>query len=191
MRVGAWPLVDRARHALVHEGWEMRAAVTPPHEKPACRALTIGALVLLPAISGALLCQRRLLVRLLRERNEYLGRVRELNAVEADLEERVCTLGQRLSLISVHAGALELSTQRNAPEVSGQAELLRTTTAAALSDLREILDVLRKPISDGPEHPGRRSGTRAGLAAGADLPSHPSGADDSGTGAPSVGGRSV
>ncbi|MFE2589132.1 histidine kinase [Streptomyces anthocyanicus] len=103
-------------------------------------------LLVLPALAGTLLGQRRPLVSLLRERNAYLERARALTAEAARTEERNRIagemhdlLGHRLSLISVHAGALELAAARQAPALAGQTELLRTTAGTAMEELREIL----------------------------------------------------
>ncbi|MFD8964320.1 sensor histidine kinase [Streptomyces sp. NPDC059568] len=108
-------------------------------------------LVLLPALAGILLGRRRPLVSLLRERNAYLEQARSLTAAAARLEERTRIagemhdlLGHRLSLISVHAGALELAAARQAPPLAGQAELLRTTAGTAMEELRDILGLLRR-----------------------------------------------
>jgi len=116
----------------------------------AANAVSAVLLLLLPALAGTLLGRRRLLVNLLRERNDYLEQARSLSASAARLEERnrIASemhdlLGHRLSLISVHAGALELAAARQAPPLSGQAELLRTTAGTAMEELREILGVLR------------------------------------------------
>lgn len=113
-------------------------------------ALSAVLLLLLPALSGTLLGRRRPLVSLLRERNAYLEQARTLTAAAARMEERTRIagemhdlLGHRLSLISVHAGALELGAARQAPALAGQAELLRTTAGTAMEELREILGVLR------------------------------------------------
>ncbi|MER6525807.1 histidine kinase [Streptomyces sp. NPDC001508] len=113
-------------------------------------AVSVVLLLLLPALAGTLLGRRRLLVNLLRERNAYLEQARTLTAVAARMEERNRIagemhdlLGHRLSLISVHAGALELAVARKAPALAEQAELLRTTAGTAMEELRDILDVLR------------------------------------------------
>src|SRR5688572_7772487 len=50
--------------------------------------------VLFPAVSGMLLGRRRPMVRLLRERNEYLERARALTAASARSEERAHIAGE-------------------------------------------------------------------------------------------------
>ncbi|GAA4863397.1 sensor histidine kinase [Saccharopolyspora cebuensis] len=130
-------------------------------------AAGLALLLLLPALSGALFGRRRPLVRVLRERNEYLEQSRLLTAEKARMAERAHLaaemhdmLGHRLSLISMHAGALELTAAQEAPRVSGQAELLRTTAGTALSELRDVLGVLRDTTGDPPGAVGERSGSR-------------------------------
>lgn len=132
-------------------------------------AISVAVLLLFPALAGALRGQRRPRVRLLRERNAYLERAQGLAADKARMKERARIaaemhdmLGHRLSLISMHAGALELTAARAAPELSGQAELLRTSAASAMSELREILGVLRDATDEAPET--ERSGTRDDIA---------------------------
>lgn len=145
-------------------------------------AVSVVLLLLLPALAGTLLGQRRPLVSLLRERNAYLEQARTLTAAAARMEERNRIagemhdlLGHRLSLISVHAGALELGAARQAPALAGQAELLRTTAGTAMEELREILGVLRHVDmadrgdgagrAEGADGAGAERGTRADIAA--------------------------
>lgn len=125
--------------------------------------------VLFPAVSGMLLGRRKPMVRLLQERNEYLERARALTAASARSEERAHIagemhdmLGHRLSLISIHAGALELATARK-PQLHEQAELIRTTSSLAMAELREILGVLR--TNPEPESLDEDTGTRSDIAA--------------------------
>ncbi|WP_307781829.1 histidine kinase [Streptomyces sp. MBT65] len=136
-------------------------------------AVSAVLLVLLPTLAGTLLGRRRPLVSLLRERNAYLEQTRALTAAAARTQERTRIagemhdlLGHRLSLISVHAGALELATARQAPALVQQAELLRTTAGTAMGELRDILGVLRHV--DTAAHPGSSGderGTRADITA--------------------------
>ncbi|MGW7578057.1 sensor histidine kinase [Streptomyces sp. NPDC054765] len=136
-------------------------------------AVSAVLLLLLPALAGTLLGRRRPLVSLLRERNAYLEQARVLTAAAARLEERTRIagemhdlLGHRLSLISMHAGALELGAARQAPAFAAQAELLRTTTGTAMEELREILGVLRhENMTDPTDRTGDERGTRADITA--------------------------
>ncbi|WP_280889789.1 histidine kinase [Streptomyces sp. LBL] len=136
-------------------------------------AVSAVLLLLLPALAGTLLGRRRPLVSLLRERNAYLEQARTLTAAAARTEERTRIagemhdlLGHRLSLISVHAGALELAAARQAPALVGQAELLRTTAGTAMGELREILGVLRQlDLTDLTDRTGDERGTREDITA--------------------------
>ncbi|WP_217166766.1 histidine kinase [Streptomyces sp. AC512_CC834] len=137
-------------------------------------AVSVVLLLVLPALAGTLLGQRRPLVSLLRERNAYLEQARTLTATAARMEERNRIagemhdlLGHRLSLISVHAGALELAAARQAPALAGQSELLRTTAGTAMEELREILGVLRHAdlAEEVDDRPGDERGTREDIAA--------------------------
>ncbi|MFI6937150.1 histidine kinase [Streptomyces sp. NPDC050287] len=136
-------------------------------------AVSAVLLVLLPTLAGTLLGRRRPLVSLLRERNAYLEQTRTLAAAAARTQERTRIagemhdlLGHRLSLISVHAGALELAAARQAPTLVGQAELLRTTAGTAMGELREILGVLRhSDVTDQTDRTGVERGTREDITA--------------------------
>ncbi|MFF5155766.1 histidine kinase [Streptomyces sp. NPDC000348] len=140
---------------------------------PAMPYLVAGAgvaalFVLLPALSGMMMGRRRPLTGLLRERNAYLEQTRFLIDEAARMEERARIaaemhdlLGHRISLISVHAGALQLAAERQAPSLASQAELLRTTAGTAMDELRGILGVLRHQSG---EDSGER-GTREDLSA--------------------------
>ncbi|MEW2453610.1 sensor histidine kinase [Streptomyces albus] len=131
--------------------------------------LGLGALfIVLPALSGLLLGRRRPLTRLLRERNAYLEQARFLADETARMEERARIaaemhdlLGHRISLMSVHAGALQLAVERQAPPLASQAALLHSTARTAMEELRGILGVLRHHTG---EDTGER-GTREDLSA--------------------------
>ncbi len=132
---------------------------------------TIGVGLLLPGAVGALIGERARRQEVLRERATVLERAQQLGDEQARMQERARIagemhdlLGHRLSLISLHSGALEMGTRRQAPELSEQAALVRTTARKALDELREVLGILRveaaQPEVDG--H-GDAAGTRADL----------------------------
>jgi signal transduction histidine kinase len=129
-----------------------------------------------PAAVGAWAGVRARRLMDLRERNEILRQSNLLGESQAKMAERARIagemhdlIGHRLSLISLHAGALELSTRAAAPRLSGQAVLIRTTAKQALDELREVLGILNADAGgDGcdPEagdHAG--TGTRADVDA--------------------------
>nr|WP_202429449.1 histidine kinase [Streptomyces sp. SID4945] len=71
-------------------------------------------------------------------------------------------LAHRLSLLSVHAGALEFRPDAPRPEVRRAAGVIRDSAHEALQDLRQIIGVLR--AGDEGEDPGRPQPTLAALA---------------------------
>jgi signal transduction histidine kinase len=106
--------------------------------------------LLLPGMVGAWASERARRLDALRERNALLERANELGETQAKMRERARIagemhdlLGHRLSLISLHAGALELSTRQRTPDLSEQALLVRTTAKTAMDELRQVLGVLR------------------------------------------------
>ncbi|WP_238598438.1 sensor histidine kinase [Saccharothrix sp. ALI-22-I] len=107
-------------------------------------------LVALPFLVGRYAAQRNALVAALREREARAVRerrmvsrqvrLRERNRIAQDMHD---SLGHRLSLISVHAGALALDTglgdrQREAVDV------LRSAALTAMEELRGVIGVLRR-----------------------------------------------
>lgn len=139
--------------------------------------------VLLPALSGLMLGRRRPLAGLLRERNAYLEHARFLTDEAARLEERTRIagemhdlLGHRIGLLSMHAGALQLAAERQAPPLAAQAELLHTTAGTAMQELRGILGVLRHQSDQETGERGSREDLSALVAdsrnAGADAELH-------------------
>jgi len=60
-------------------------------------------------------------------------------------------LGHRLSLLSVHAGALEFRPDAPAEEVARTAKVIRESAHQALQDLREVIGVLRGPVGELPQ----------------------------------------
>jgi signal transduction histidine kinase len=99
---------------------------------------------------GAYVGARRDLVASLRERAQRAESERELRAEQAKLGERARiaqemhdVLAHKVSLIALHAGALELNPDAGAEQVERSAVLIRLTARQALEDLRGVLGVLR------------------------------------------------
>jgi signal transduction histidine kinase len=133
----------------------------------------VGVGLILPGAVGALVGERARRVEALRERNTILERAHRLGDEQARMQERARIagemhdlLGHRLSLISLHAGALEMGTRQSAPALSEQASLVRTTAKTALDELREVLGILKvdAPDPDTDGH-GDDAGTRADVSA--------------------------
>ncbi|MET9551766.1 histidine kinase [Streptomyces sp. NPDC006645] len=120
-------------------------------------AVILGALLILLALAwGMLVRARRQLVLALRERavraeNEAALRAEQAQrlAREAIAREMHDVLAHRLTLLSVHAGALEFRPDAPAPEVARAAGVIRDSAHEALQDLRMIIGVLRAPGDDG------------------------------------------
>jgi signal transduction histidine kinase len=110
---------------------------------------------------GILVRARREMVVSLRERAERLEAEQERNAELAREAERRRiaremhdVLAHRLSLLSVHAGALEFRPDAPAADIAEAAGVIRTSAAAALDELRQVITVLREnPASTEPPPP--------------------------------------
>ncbi|OJG07345.1 Sensor histidine kinase LiaS [Pseudonocardia autotrophica] len=122
--------------------------------------LLVGALVAGHAAVfgwGLLVRSRRLLVESLRERAAMAESAAALRAEHTAHEAREAlaremhdVLGHRLSLLSVHAGALAFHRDAPAEETARAAEVVRANAHRALQDLREVIGVLRAPVGELP-----------------------------------------
>ena len=123
--------------------------------------ITIGfavAFYLATAGWGFYIRSRRQLVQTLRDRADRAETVARLQAQQAQMRAREeiaremhDVLGHRLSLLSVHAGALAYRPDASTREVAGAAEIIRASAHQALQDLREVIGVLRAPIGELPQ----------------------------------------
>ena len=118
-------------------------------------------LVLLIAISLGLFARvRRELVLSLRERTERLEAEQRLRVEQAREAERRRiaremhdVLAHRLSLLTVHAGALEFRPDASREELAEAAEVIRASARAALQELREVIGLLRDEGDEGVPQP--------------------------------------
>jgi signal transduction histidine kinase len=99
---------------------------------------------------GMYVGSRRALLWTLRERAERAEAAQEEREGRARATERARiaremhdVLAHRISLVSMHAGALAYRTDLSADEVRGTAELIQAQSHEALTDLRQVLGVLR------------------------------------------------
>jgi signal transduction histidine kinase len=85
--------------------------------------------------------------------NAELAREAERRRIAREMHD---VLAHRLSLLSVHAGALQFHPDAPAAEIASAATVIRTSASAALDELREIVTVLREEPDDaaGPPQPG-------------------------------------
>ncbi len=141
-------------------------------------AMTAQAVVLLALAGwGTAVRHRRALLVSWRERAQRAEAEQDLRVAQARQLERTRiaremhdVLAHRISLISMHAGALEYRTDATPAQVTTAAGVVRATAHQALEDLREVLGVLRS--SDLPA-----TGSGAGDGSTAVEPPQPSLAD--------------
>lgn len=107
-------------------------------------------------VGGMYIGSRRELLWTLRDRADRAEAEQALRVEQGQLNERARiaremhdVLGHRISLISMHAGALAYRTDLTAAEIRQTAELIQTKSHEALGDLRQVLGVLRDGGSGG------------------------------------------
>jgi signal transduction histidine kinase len=107
---------------------------------------------------GLFIHYRRQLILSLRDRAVRAETEAQLRAEQAQQRAREeiaremhDVLGHRLSLLSVHAGALEFRPDASAEEIAGAAKVIRENAHQALQDLREVIGVLRAPVGELPQ----------------------------------------
>jgi len=113
--------------------------------------LTIGLLLTLAVVAwGMMVRARRQLVLSLRERAQRAEAEQQLRVEQARHHERERiaremhdVLAHRISLLSLHAGALEFRPDAPPAEVSRAAGVIRDSAHQALQDLREVIGILR------------------------------------------------
>jgi signal transduction histidine kinase len=107
---------------------------------------------------GLFIRHRRQLLLSLRDRAARAETEAHLRAEQAQhrareeiAREMHDVLGHRLSLLSVHAGALEYHPDAPAEEIAHAAKVIRESAHQALQDLREVIGVLRAPVGELPQ----------------------------------------
>ncbi|MGW2402514.1 sensor histidine kinase [Kitasatospora sp. NPDC001664] len=125
--------------------------------------------LVLPGLLGGTGGQEERLLRALRERAEAAEAARRLADSEARTQERSRIaaemhdlIGHRLSVVSLHAGGLEMAMGEQSPELRDEAALVRRSVGEAMRELRELLGVLG-PLEPegGPAAATGATGTRA------------------------------
>ncbi|MFD9475292.1 MULTISPECIES: sensor histidine kinase [Streptomyces] len=139
-------------------------------EERAGSAVTYFALIAGAIGWGLFRRSRQQLIASLRERAELAEADAESRAERARMEAREeiaremhDVLGHRLSLLSVHAGALEFNPGAPRAEIERAAGVMRESAHLALHDLREVIGVLRAG-------PGTGTGAGTGSAEGGERP---------------------
>ncbi|CAM4159549.1 histidine kinase [Nocardiopsis gilva] len=135
------------------------AILSPEPGAPRYLAELLGVSLMLGIIGwGLFIRHRRQLVLSLRDRAERAETEARLRAEQAQLlaREQIAremhdVLGHRLSLLSVHAGALEYRPDAPAEDIARTAGVIRESAHQALQDLREVIGVLRAPTGELPQ----------------------------------------
>ena len=148
--------------------------VRPDTARPYWETLTWSAVVVVIIVLwGQVVRARRQLVLSLRDRAERAESEQQLRVAQARVLERTRiaremhdVLAHRISLVSLHAGALEIRGDASPEEVATAAGVIRASAHQALQDLREVIGVLREePGDDGaPERPQPTLGELPALA---------------------------
>jgi signal transduction histidine kinase len=126
-------------------------ALYPGDNSYATHNLVLGVLgTIIATVFGAFVRVRRDLVLSLRERARTLQEEQALRVSEARRAERTRiaremhdVLAHRISLLAVHAGALEFNPDASPEEVARAAAVIRESARAAQEELREVIGVLR------------------------------------------------
>ncbi len=133
--------------------------VQPVHESDPWWLLTIltVAAVVATMAWGMYVGSRRELLWTLRQRAETAEAERDLRASQARSNERARiaremhdVLAHRISQISLHAGALTFREDLSAEEMRSSVAVIQAKAHEALTDLREVLGVLRDETGGGP-----------------------------------------
>ncbi|MFJ5080120.1 sensor histidine kinase [Streptomyces sp. NPDC088553] len=143
--------------ALAVAASTVQAFVRPDPTTNTGLSIALGfTLILLVTAWGMLVRSRRQLVEALRERARRAEAEAELRAAQAQRLAREAiaremhdVLAHRLTLLSVHAGALEFRPDAPPEQVARAAGVIRDSAHEALQDLREIIGVLRAPGENG------------------------------------------
>ena len=132
-------------------------------DEPAAAMMTIALTTLLVAAAtsiGLYTSVRRALLAELRERAEQAESGRAAAEEQARRAERTRIaremhdiVAHKISLVALQAGALEVNTGADREQVQQSAALIRGTATTALSELREVLGVLRGDEDQAPLAP--------------------------------------
>ena len=113
--------------------------------------LTVGLLLTAVALGWGLFVRaQRELFKGIRERGQEKAREAERRRIAREMHD---VLAHRLSILSVHAGALENAGDRLPPEYAETAKVIRTSARTALEELREVIGLLRQEETSAVEPP--------------------------------------
>jgi signal transduction histidine kinase len=124
--------------------------------------VVLGVLITVAVVAwGSFVRARRQLVLSLRDRAQRAEAEQQLRVEQAGAQERARiaremhdVLAHRISLVSLHAGALEFRSDAPPDEVARAAGVIRQSAHEALEDLRQVIGVLReRPDGAEPDPP--------------------------------------
>ncbi|MER6945579.1 histidine kinase [Nonomuraea sp. NPDC000554] len=116
-------------------------------------AIVLGVAIVLTVFAwGVVVRARRQLVWSLRQRADIAAEEAKRLERERIAREMHDVLAHRLSMLSLHAGALEFRPDASSGEIARAAGAIRDSAHQALQDLREVIGVLRHPGAD-PDSP--------------------------------------
>jgi signal transduction histidine kinase len=130
--------------------------VRPDPSVPVLVTAVLSFLIITGTVAwGMFVRARRQLVMSLRERAERAETDQQLRVTQARQLERHRiaremhdVLAHRISLVSMHAGALEFRAEAVGGEVATSAAVIRSSAHQALEDLREVIGILRDGTDD-------------------------------------------
>jgi len=135
--------------------------VVPAVQSPWYVSITFSVVVMAVLVAaGMYVGARRELLATLQDRAERAEREQEFRVAQAQANERARiaremhdVLAHRMSLVAMHSGALAYRTDLDPEEIQQAAEVIQTNAHLALTDLREVLGLLRD--DDEPTEPAR------------------------------------
>jgi signal transduction histidine kinase len=147
----------RPRSALVAFALAFAAGLVHVSIRPDPSIDAVTSVLLTAALVGApagwgLFVRYRLKLRARQEDEERMHRERARQRARDEIARELHDmLGHRLSLLSLHAGALEYRPDAPASELAQAAGVVREHSQLAMRDLREVIGVLRAPIGELPQ----------------------------------------
>ena len=150
------PILVCSLEALV-SGWVFELLFPTPHDRVGewISTVVIGLLAVALCVAiGTGIGARRLLVANLRTQLAVAEDRQHLRVEQARVAERARiaremhdVLAHRISLVAMHSGALSYRTDLSEDELHESTTIIRDNAHAALTELREVLGVLRDPTS--------------------------------------------
>jgi signal transduction histidine kinase len=138
--------------------------VRPDHGTSPWVQVALSVLVVAVVVAwGMVVRARRQLVHSLQDRAARAEAEQRLRIDQARQHERLRiaremhdVLAHRISLVSLHAGALEYRSDASPADIARSAAVIRASAHQALQDLRDLLGVLRAEVAEGDDQTAER-----------------------------------